>query len=44
MCNKALAIDEPSSKDGLDLIQTIGDGRLNFSNEGWCWVIKNDKL
>ena len=44
MCNKALAIDEPSIKDGLDLIQTIGDGRLNFSNEGWCWVIKNDKL
>ena len=44
MINNALVINEPETKDGLELIQTIGDGRLNFSNEGWCWVIKDDKL
>jgi len=36
--------NEKIEKDGLELIQTIGDGRLNFSNEGWCWLINNDKL
>ena len=35
---------EKIEKDGLELIQTIGNGRLNFSYEGWCGFINNDKL
>lgn len=44
MCDKVLALKEPNAENGLDLIKTIGAGRLNFSNEGWCWKIENDKF